>query len=288
MKARFDADLATVSAAKAADRVAWVQQRGFRLSVVHAVGSDRYTESSDRLRDVVVGWIDALDPAVVGADTVTAIRSNYVFKTAAKGKTHMEVMGDGNFAGAIAMLPLSTVTGAKQAPSPTGPKAQRTAAELSAAGNRATARVLQRSAVAVQRDDAPVDHAAEFAAFNVRGAIEGGLEGYKGIRDVFINTFGSIARANTYYAGVRQVQFLGRSPTVHASTLGAKLASAEQVLKDKGWRDAWRPLSPRPAGSTSGATATPRASSATTASAGPSTSTTRSTRTSPAASPVGR
>ena len=89
----------------------------------------------------------------------------------------------------------------------------------------------------VQRDDAPVDHAAEFAAFNVRGAIEGGLEGYKGIRDVFINTFGSIARANTYYAGVRQVQFLGRSPTVHASTLGAKLASAEQVLKDKGWRD---------------------------------------------------
>ena len=136
------------------------------------------------------------------------------------------------------MLPLSTVTGAKQAPSPTGPKAQRTAAELSAAGNRATARVLQRSLVAVQRDDAPVDHAAEFAAFNVRGAIEGGLEGYKGIRDVFINTFGSIARANTYYAGVRHVQFLGRSPTVHASTLGAKLASAEQVLTDKGWRDA--------------------------------------------------
>ena len=93
--------------------------------------------------------------------------------------------------------------------------------------------------VAVQRDDAapaPVDHAAEFAAFNVRGAIEGGLEGYKGIREVFIDTFGSITRANTYYAGVRQMPFLGRSPTVHASTLGAKLASAEQVLTDKGWR----------------------------------------------------
>ena len=201
------------------------ERQGFRLSVVHAVGSDRYTESSDRLRDVVNGWIDALDPAVVGADAITAIRNNYVFKTAAKGKTHMEVMGDGNFAGAIAMLPLSAVTGAKQAPPSTGPPVQRTAEVLSAAGNRATARVLQRSPVAVQRDDAPVDHAAEFAAFNVRNAIEGGLEGYKGIREVFIATFGSIARANTYYAGVREMPFLGRSPMVHASTLGAKLAA---------------------------------------------------------------
>ena len=124
------------------------QQRGFRLSVVHAVGSDRYTESSDRLRDVVVGWIDALDPAVVGADTITAIRSNYVFKTAAKGKTHMEVMGDGNFAGAIAMLPLSTVTGAKQAAAadrPEGATDGRRAVGRRQPGHRTRAATVTRS-----------------------------------------------------------------------------------------------------------------------------------------------
>ncbi len=238
VKARFDADLAAVQRLPAADRAAWIKGQGFRLSVVHAAGSDRYTESSDRLRDQVNGWINGLDPAVVGADVITAIQQNYVFKTAAKGKGHMEVMGDGNFAGAIAMLPLSTVAGPKQPPAPTGAKVQRTATVLSAAGNRATAGVLQRSPLALQREDAPIDYDAEFAAFNVRHAIEGGLEGYKGIRQVFIDTFGSITRANTYYAGVRQMPFLGRSPTVHASTLGAKLASAEQVLTDKGWRDA--------------------------------------------------
>ena len=244
VKGRFDADLATVSAAKAADRVAWVRQRGFRLSVVHASGSGRYTESSERLREVVTGWIDGLDPAVVGADTISAIRANYVFKTAAKGKGHMEVMGDGNFAGAIAMLPLSAVAGTKQPPPPppTGAGTQRTVQLLPAAGNRARATVLGRTAarpmgpVTVQRDDTPIDYDAEYASFNVRHAIEGGLEGYKDIRQIFINTFGSIARANTYYAGVRRVDFLGKSPTVHVTTLGAKLRDAEELLADKGWR----------------------------------------------------
>ena len=195
----------------------------------------------------MIGWIDALDPAVVGADAIAAIRSNYVFKTAAKGKTHMEVMGDGNFAGAIAMLPLSTVTRCQAG---AVARWREGAADGGAGavggrqpGHRTRARTVARRrrtgrGAARRRRAAPVDHAAEFAAFNVRGAIEGGLEGYKGIREVFIDTFGSIARANTYYAGVRQMPFLGRSPTVHASTLGAKLASAEQVLTDKGWRDA--------------------------------------------------
>jgi hypothetical protein len=241
VKARFDTDLATITKLAAADRRAWIEQKGFRLSVVHALGSGRYTESSDRLRDVVTGWINGLDPTVVGADAIAAIGKNYVFKTAAKGKGHMEVMGDGNFAGAIAMLPLSTVSGAKQTAPTSGAGVQRSVQLLPAAGNRARASVLGRPSpggpVTVQRDDTPIDEAAEYASFNVRGAIEGGLEGYKDIRQIFIDTFGSIARANTYYAGVRAMPFLGRNPTVHASTLGAKLASAEQVLTDKGWRD---------------------------------------------------
>ena len=237
VKARFDDDLVKIQAAKAADRRAWVEQRGFRLSVVHAAGSGRYTESSDRLRDVVIGWIDALDPAVVGADTITAIRKNYVFKTAAKGKTHMEVMGDGNFAGAIAMLP--AVGGDRCQAGAVARRRRRCSGRRRRCCRRPATGpphgVLARSPAGPSQCSAttraPVDHVAEFAAFNVRGAIEGGLEGYKGIREVFINTFGSIARANTYYAG-RAADALPRSvanrPCEHAGgEAGQRRAGAQ-------------------------------------------------------------
>ena len=244
VKARFDADLAAVRAAPAADRRAWVERRGFRLSVVHAQGSPRYAESSERLRSVVEGWIAALDPAVVGADAIAAIRRNYVFKTAAKGKSHMQVMGDGNFAGAIRDAPAvgghrceagpagerhGGATGGRAAPGRGQPGDGRRAR---AAGRRARPAPSPSSAT---RPPSTTTPSSPPSAPEARSRAS--WRATRTSARSSSTTFGSITRANAYYAGVKRVEFLGRKPTVHESTLGEKLRKAEQVLTDKGWRD---------------------------------------------------
>ena len=295
VKARFDADLAAVRAAPAADRRAWVERRGFRLSVVHAQGSPRYTESSERLRTVVEGWIAALDPAVVGADAIAAIRRNYVFKTAAKGKGHMQVMGDGNFAGAIAMLPLSAVTGAKQTPPASGTGVQRAAALLPAAGNRATAGVLGRAAVA---PSGPVACPARRDHRRPRRRVRrlqrqgrdrgraGGLQGHPPAlrHHVRVDHQGERVLRRRETGGVPRPE--ADRPREHPRREAAQgRAGADRQGLARRRR---LPRSAAPAGSTSAATATPGASSATTASAGPSTSTPPSTPTCRSASPAVR
>ena len=76
----------------------------------------------------------------------------------------------------------------------------------------------------------------EFDSFSVHRNVEGGFAGFKKIHKALIGTFGDIATANTYYKGVKSLPFLGRTPQVH-TTLGAKLASAEKLLKQKHWLD---------------------------------------------------
>lgn len=118
----------------------------------------------------------------------------------------------------------------------------------------------------------------EFDSFAVRGNVEGGFEGFKKIHDRLISTFGDIPTANTYYKGVKNLPFLGRTPQVH-TTLHKKLVAAEALLKQKGGSTPSSPQRPPRAASTCARTATAPASSATTASAGPWTSRPSSTPT---------
>lgn len=89
---------------------------------------------------------------------------------------------------------------------------------------------------AVQKEE--IDYKKEFDSLSFKGHIEGGLEGYKNIRAALLATFGRLEQASTYFKSVVNVSFLGRSPMVHKATLGGKLATAEQLLKTKGWYDA--------------------------------------------------
>lgn len=260
LRKRFAADLAAIRAKPAADRRAYVESRGFRLSVVHARGSYRYAEAVESLKAAVDELLAGVDPKDVGADVVEALKRNYRFRPADPGKQHMDVMADGNFTGAITMLPLAAATGvgggaakaAEGEPAP-DPGLRRMMATIGGgAANRAASSVLTRRPARLQRDDVgdAVDVEAEFRSFSARGAVEGGLDGYKGIRELFIARFGSIATANSYYSKVKTVPFLATPPptgtpspapapkalTVHVhEALVPHIRRAEQLMRDKGW-----------------------------------------------------
>jgi len=86
---------------------------------------------------------------------------------------------------------------------------------------------------AIQRDDtnaaAAIDYEAEFNSFSQRDHVEDGLAGYKDIRELFIQEFGSVAKANAYYSAMSHPTFLGQRVTVHQQ-LAAALAAAEVKL----------------------------------------------------------
>jgi hypothetical protein len=260
---RMDADLARLLALKhGRDPAAAAQamrddviRQGFRLSVVFRKGGP-YDQAGTLLGRAVDGWFAKLDANAVGADVAALLRANYSVRDVPASVEHMDIMASGDaMRHAIEMVPLAavappsgTTTTTPAGSTPPQPAVSRAVAALArAAGNRAAAHALHGAPGQVlQRDAAPATDpvAAEFATFSARGAVEGGLEGFRDIRDIFLSTFGSIAAANTYYRGIRQVPFMGLRPQVHAATLGARLAAAEALLKQKqdaesdtGWYD---------------------------------------------------
>jgi hypothetical protein len=98
-----------------------------------------------------------------------------------------------------------------------------------AGGGGAGGSAIQRQDAGATGGAAAVDYDAEFNSFSQRGHIEGGLEGYKDIRELFISEFGSVAKANAYYSAMSHPFFLGQKVTVHQQLADA-LAAAEVKL----------------------------------------------------------
>lgn len=118
--------------------------------------------------------------------------------------------------------------------------------ELSGASAQKTApSVIQRKEATAAAEP---DYAAEYASLTFQQAIEGGLAGYKGIREALLGEFGTLEAANKYYKKVDGSPFLGHDPIVHKATLGTRLARAESLLKTKGWLDAVLAGNPQPGG----------------------------------------
>ena len=292
VKARFDNDLKAVLAVPAADRVAWVEQRGFRLSVVHAQASFRYTDSAERLRDVVIGWIAAIDGGRRGR---RGRRDRAQLRVQDRRQGQGPHGRDGRWERRRRDSDAAAVGGHRREAGATAERHGCAADGRAAPGGRqpgdrgcSAAVAARHGVVAVQRDEDPVDHAAEFASFNVRGAIEGGLEGYKDIRELFIATLGR-SRRRTPTTG----REAGAVPRPHADR--PRPHPRRQAGPGRAGADRQGLTRRRSSAALGGAggfnirrNRNARAGSATTASVGPSTSTTPSTRTCRTASLAGR
>jgi hypothetical protein len=103
-------------------------------------------------------------------------------------------------------------------------------------GGAGSAWAVQRKEEGAAADDKKPSEAElkkEYESLTFKRAIAGDFEGFKEMRDSLLAEFGTLAAANTYYAGVRPHQFLGFSTPVHVATMGAKLDATEKFLRAK-------------------------------------------------------